>query len=307
MKTIQIKKILIPLDFLSAGQLALEHGAYMAKLFNAQLYLFHVIEINEFVYAGYESALVIPPDDTKVEDSIKKNLEESAAVIRSKYGVHVIPVVKRGKVAMELAEFALEFKIDLIVMGTHGASGFREYFIGSNAHKIITNAPCPVLTLQAHTPNIGFKNMVVPIDNSLHSRQKVDYVVKLASKYGSFVHVLGLMLQEEEGFVDHEKEEKKFMIKIESVEKLLTHAKIKFDTKILYGNNIAVEALRYSEEINADLIFIMADHESHLNIPVLSAFAKQIINHSQIPVMSIKPIRGNYEVSDFKADNPFEY
>jgi nucleotide-binding universal stress UspA family protein len=308
MNSIKIKRILIPLDFLSAGQLALEQGAYMAKLFNAQLYLVNVIEINEFVYTGYESAFALPIDSEKIENSAKTNLEGYITRIKNHYGINPISIVKRGKVVSEITELAEELNIDIIIMGTHGASGFKEFFIGSNAHKIINNSTCPVITFQEHTKSLGFKNIVLPIDNSLHSRQKVVYAVAIAKHYNSFVHILGLMLQDFDEFSDENVEKNKFMIKIKSVEKVLAKSKIKFSTEIRLGNNTANEALKFSKEVGADLIMIMTDHESHLNAPILNPFAKQIINHSQIPVMSINPTSGSYEVSDFMgSNNAFEY
>jgi nucleotide-binding universal stress UspA family protein len=64
------------------------------------------------------------------------------------------------------------------------------------------------------------------------------------------------------------------------------------------GTNIAVEAMNYSDKIGADLIVIMTDHESHLTGIFLGMFAKQIVNHSKIPVMSIKPVETPFQAFD---------
>lgn len=287
MKKPTIKRILIPMDFSETGQLALEHGAFMASLFKADLYLLHVMEIFEYPYTLYDPLLIVPLDNDEFQKNIDNSMNEQAQKLRTQYGLHVVPIVSRGRVVTEIVATAKDKEIDLIVMGTHGAKGFEEFFVGSNAHRTVTISPCPVITIQTRTPKPGFTNIVVPIDNSLHSRQKIDYVIELASHYGAFVHLLGLMNEDDN--------EKKFMLKIESVEKTLKQAKIGYDRKVLRGVNLAVEAMKFSEEVNANLIIIMTEHESHLNGMFLGAFAKQIINHSKIPVMSIRPIEGPYE------------
>lgn len=287
MKKQTIKRILIPMDFSETGQLALEHAAFMASLFKADLYLLHVMELFEYPYTLYDPLLAVPSEDDKFQKYIDSAMSEEAQKIRTQYGLNVIPIIKRGRVVAELAEVAKENEIDLIVMGTHGAKGFEEFFLGSNAHRTVTISPCPVITIQTHAQKTGFTNIVVPIDNTLHSRQKIDHVIELASCYGAFVHLLGLMKEEDN--------EKKFMIKIESVEKLLKKCRIGYESKIIRGVNLAVEAMKFSDEVKADLIIIMTEHESNLNGIFLGGFAKQIINHSKIPVMSIRPIEGPYE------------
>jgi len=140
----------------------------------------------------------------------------------------------------------------------------------------------------------------MPIDNSLHSRQKVDTVIELASHYGAKVHILGLINTNENT------DKNKFNIKIDSVEKALKMAKLGYVKKIVKGENLGVATMNYSKKIKADLITIMTDHESNLTGFFLGGFAKQIINHSRIPVMSIKPIEGNYEVLELGGiSNPF--
>ncbi len=184
-------------------------------------------------------------------------------------------------------------------MGTHGAHGFEEYFIGSNAHKVVNHAQCPVITIQQQAKKIGFSNIVMPIDNSLYSRQKVDYVIRLAHLYDSRVHILGLINDGDE--ID----EKKFAIKLDSVENALKRTGLRYVRTLIKGSNIAEEAMKYSDKVKADLIVIMTDHESHLKGALLGTLAKQIVNHSKIPVMSIRPLpEGTLDPVHLSAASP---
>jgi len=296
-----INKILIPIDFSETGLVALEHGVYMARIFKADLYLLYVIELMEFPFNDDGASLLIKTDnEDELEDAVTKKFEEITKKINEKNNVRVTPLIEKGRLINRIAETVKNNKIDMIVMGTHGVKGFSEYFIGSNAHKTVTICPCPVITIQTHAKQIGFNNIVMPIDNSFHSRQKVDMVIELASYYGATIHILGLIN------ADEETNEKKFNIKIDAVETAVKNAKIKYVRKIVKGENIAVEAMKYSKEVNGDLIVIMTDHESNLTGMFLGGFAKQIVNHSPIPVMSIKPKVGNFEsMNPSGSSNPF--
>ncbi|HTA26484.1 MAG TPA: universal stress protein [Bacteroidia bacterium] len=285
-----IKNILIPTDFSETANLAVAHGANMAHLFNAKMFLLHSVEPFTAINAPGEPALVMEAENM-YNDGVAQ-LKKVASEITQKYNVDITTITVNGKPAAAISEAVKDNNIDIIVMGTHGASGFEEFFIGSNTHKVVNLATCPVISIQATSKNVGFSNIVAPISNSTHSRQKINNIIELASKYNSTVHLLGLL--ETNDPVDA----KKFDIKLESVENMLKKANIKFTKKLVHGHNPAVEAMKFSEEVNGDLIVIMTDHESDLTGMFLGTVAKQIVNHSKIPVMSIRPIASDVEAFD---------
>lgn len=294
MKKQMINRILIPTDFSETGLLAIEHGAFMARLFKADLYILHIVEVMDFAYSEYDP-IMLRPNYQEIEKIASTKLNKLAKKISQKNKIHVTPLLDTGRVISGITSAAKDNGIDVIIMGTHGAKGFDEYFIGSNAHKTVTVAPCPVITVQTHAKKLGFDNIVLPIDNTVHSRQKVDLVIELASKYGAKIHILGLISSNEEI------EEKKFNIKIDAVEKAVKKANLSYIRKIVKAENLAIEAMKYSKKIKADLIVIMTDHESNLTGMFLGGFAEQIINHSNIPIMSIKPVEGNFEGLDLRG------
>ena len=284
MKATEIKNILFPTDFSRIGMMAMNHAVYMAGLLKANLHLLHVVEALGYTYSTYESDEVI----ADIEDTYAKataTLKKLASLIKKTNSIDVNTVIGSGQPATSIANTVKEHEIDLIIMGTHGASGFEEYFIGSNAHRVVNLAPCPVITVQGDAKKAEFKNIVMPIGDSVYSRQKVNYVCRLAALYGARVHILGLL-----NYDTGELDEKRFNIKLESVGEVMEKAGIPYICKVVKGLNIATEAMKYSEQVDADLIVIMTDYESTLNGGFLSSlFAKQIVNHSRVPVMSIKP------------------
>jgi nucleotide-binding universal stress UspA family protein len=169
-----IKKILIPVDFTEMSENAALQASEMAKLLNAEIYLLHVIPSN-----GHYSALNLEkPTPAKiineVERSINEKMEDFKNRIAKKTGITPKVTVYTGNVVNRIIEFSHREKIDQIIMGTHGASGYKEMFLGSNAQRVVTLSEIPVLTMLNSTHESAFKNILIPIDDSIHSRDKVN-------------------------------------------------------------------------------------------------------------------------------------
>lgn len=273
MKTFDIKKILIPLDLSENSLLALEHGIFMGKLFKADIDLVHILENHSW----FGAAPTQPLPDTE------KKLNELVTSIKTQLGGKVNLHVKSGKIAKSIVEVATKIKSDIIVMGTHGVSGFEEFFAGSNAFRVVNDSPCPVITVQSHTTKMGFSDILLPIDNSAPSREKVQYAIELAKHYGSRIHLLGILSVEENALVA------KFNIIFDQLENYLKQHDIKYTSELVYGDNLASISMKYGKKIGADLIVIMTEQEENLTGFILGPFAQQVVNHSKIPVMSIRP------------------
>jgi nucleotide-binding universal stress UspA family protein len=291
-----IKKILVPIDFSETSLLAIEHAGFTAQLFKAELVLLHVMEKH------WEKFNIIVPNipvekPSGMVNAVEKRLEDIAFDIQSKYGVKSECITTDGTIFHEIISIAKEYAVDLIMMGTHGVSGFVELFLGSNAYKITTLAGCPVLSVQVHSKKLGFQNIVLPIDNSAHSRQKVHHAIVLANHFGAVVHIVGLI------DTKIETDKQQLELKVKQVEDFLSKSTVAHTTKYISGNNQAKLTLNYATEINADLIVIMGDQEENLTGRFLGAYAQQIVNHSKIPTLTIPPEYGY--LSTESMTNPY--
>lgn len=285
----QPKKIIVPVDFSETGLLALEHAAFMARLTKSDLLLIHVLPLSEYHFEIPEPIMTIQ-NHKDIEMIVEKKLKELSDMVHDNYSITPSTFSARGNVATEVVQYAREEKADLIIMGTHGSKGFQEIFVGSNAYKVATLAPCPVLTVQTHAKKLGFTNIVLPIDRSAHSREKVETAVKLGSLYNAKIHILGLL--EKEGY-EHEFD--KLQIVLDQVQAVIEKAGLTFTRHTIAGDSIAIEALKYGKSVDADLIIIMTDQESKVGGIFMGLFAGQIVNHSRIPVLSIKPHYHEFE------------
>lgn len=222
MKTFDIKNILIPLDFSETSLLALDHAVFMARLYKAEITLLHVVETFMFTSAitftdtGNDLASII---NEKAEEKLRNTANE----ILDKSGVKVNIKLVTGRIYKSIIEVANASKADVIIMGTHGVSGFREFVIGSNAFRVVTEAPCPVISVQTNSRKIGYTSIILPIDNSLASRQKVSYAADMALKYNCHIHIVGLVNENDDNFM------RALNLKISQVETYLKEHKVLFD------------------------------------------------------------------------------
>jgi nucleotide-binding universal stress UspA family protein len=142
----KFQKILLPTDFSDESLYALSYAADLAKMFNAKLYLLHVIYDIEKA-----SNLHIPHPSLT---DLYKDLEAHAKRNLDSFGIDMLEgikdvetVVKRGIPYEEVIKFASENDIDLIIIGTLPRSGIERFFVGSTTQRVIRNAPCPVLVV----------------------------------------------------------------------------------------------------------------------------------------------------------------
>jgi len=141
------KKILCPTDFSEASYKALSAADEIAKHFSAEILLVHVVEPLLTVPAG-PAALNAAEYQIQLMASSKKGLEAVAKEYFSK-GVKVRQTVLEGGPAYQIVQFAEKENVDLIIIATHGQTGWRHLLFGSVAEKVVRLATCAVLTIQA--------------------------------------------------------------------------------------------------------------------------------------------------------------
>jgi nucleotide-binding universal stress UspA family protein len=149
---VQLKQILIPIDFSDYSDQALRWGVSLAQKYGAQLLLLHVIpEVLEEVSARESAGEQLVIDLTA---EVEAQLHEIARQ-GLKEGVAVDVRVADGEPADAILRMARQEKVDLIVMGTHGRTGLSHLLLGSTAEAVVRAAACPVFTVRAsatHAP-----------------------------------------------------------------------------------------------------------------------------------------------------------
>jgi nucleotide-binding universal stress UspA family protein len=147
MDCIETKRIVCPVDYSEFSESGLAYGLHMAKVFDAELLLLHVVEIPyvpSYGLAG-EADLSVPIE--KLESSARDEMESLVKRSKERHA-NTQGEVLTGTPFLEIINYARECAADLIVMGTHGRTGLSHMLIGSVAEKVVRKAPCPVLTVK---------------------------------------------------------------------------------------------------------------------------------------------------------------
>jgi nucleotide-binding universal stress UspA family protein len=189
------KRVLHPTDFSKVAFQAFDQAVALASRFGAELHVVHVIDVDAYdrdrIEDGYE---LLDKAQRAIRAELEPQVDElvaSAAAELPKVEV----VFRRGSSAAEkILEEIDERGADLVVMGTHGRSRFRELFLGSVAEKVVRYAPCPVMVLGRKPEQASeFSRILVPVDFSQTSEVAAGMAVRLARKTSAevcFVHVL---------------------------------------------------------------------------------------------------------------------
>jgi nucleotide-binding universal stress UspA family protein len=192
--------------------------------------------------------------------------------------------IRTGKVYKEITDEARESKAMLVVTGTHGASVFVEFWIGSNANRIVSLSPCPVITIRGGIDIArSLSKIVLPIDSTTETRQKATFTGYLAKKHDAQVHVLSLYSTKAKAIrrnVDSYSEQ---------VAKYFEEEEIKYLITSMEADNIADSMIKYAKSVDANLISIMTQQESSTANLWMGSYAQQTINRSPIPVLCIRP------------------
>ena len=143
---IALKTILVPTDFSDCSDAAVRYGRALAQAFGASLHLLHVVQ-DPYKQAWAAEGFAAPVTDmvTQWETQARKRLEETAAGCAP---VSVTVATRVGSPFFDIALYASEMNVDLIVIGTHGRGPLGHVLLGSVAERIVRKAPCPVLTVR---------------------------------------------------------------------------------------------------------------------------------------------------------------
>ncbi len=273
-----MKNIIVAIDFSKCSIHALEYAIMIANQMNANI---------KMVWVDNQSTtdMMFSPEEQEDRQEKKAYFEE----ILVKYKPQLINGkldyrLRRGKVFIEISAQAKHDHAFLIVTGTHGVSGYEEYWIGSNTYRIVTNAPCPVVAIRH---DFKFENLIqkiiFPLDSTKDSSSKLAFSAELAKVFDAQLFILSIYpiaIRALKRKVDQE---------TEKVVQYLEENKVKFAAETVKSDDITRSIINYANVQNADLIAITTEQGVTNSSVFLGPNARQIINNSNIPVLNIRP------------------
>ena len=256
--TENFEHILIPFDNSESARVALRTAVNLSQRFDARL------------------TMVCVNADDDLERKVKKIIEK----IKSRTEKDITYMKPGGRIFTEVVDAAKSIGADLVIMGTHGTSGVQDFFIGSNAYRVVSSSPVPVMTMRESFTKDSFDRILIPMDDSSESRQKLPMVKKVAKYFDSRVFILSTSKW------DDDETKNRVNRYSEQAMEMLQEDGIPVKTKAVFGGNIANATMDYGDEIGADLIIAMSETEPAAGF-FMGANAQRLVNHSEIPVLTV--------------------
>jgi nucleotide-binding universal stress UspA family protein len=272
-----MKNLLVAIDFSKNSIHALEYAMVYANHLDADI---HMIWVDNCV----SPEIMIEKPDGAVRNESREMFREIIDKYKVKFEKGKLDYkMGKGKVFEEISKYARKIHAELIFTGTHGVTGFEEYWIGSNAYRIVTHAPCPVVTLrQSFKFEKKVSKILMPIDNTLQSGKKVYTTAEIANAFGASVHLLAV----------HTSKLSSLRMQVNrNVKSAIEHlAKNKVEHKLeeISSSNITQDTIDYALKNDIDLISIMTEQETTQANVFLGTFARQLVNNCPVPVLSVR-------------------
>ena len=297
----QFRNIFCATDFSEFADVVLAYGVAMAKRFEANLYICHVVDLP--TVSAYGEAVFDPIEyQQRFMETARREIDRMLGDSQVQYQ----PLVTIGNTTDEISRLAKEYIADLVITATHGRSGLKRFFLGSVTERLMRTLPCPLLVLRgseavgdkSSLKQFPFKKILVGCDFSADSDLAFEYSLSMAQEFESELHLVHVVepsgykdlfkLPQESGekfkqdLYDMIKEKLNAMVPKEAL------AWIKLQTKLLVGKPYA-ELIRYGEMNDIDMIALGIRGHGMVEELLVGSTTDRVIRQSPCPVLSICP------------------
>lgn len=276
-----MEKIIVPVDFSQHSEYALEVAAEIAKKTNSELLVLHMLELASGFLTKSSSQhqttaiFLLKIAEAKFDEFLQKDYLE---------GLKITPIVKHFKVFSEVNDVALEHDASLVVMGSHGTSGSRDIFIGSNTEKVVRNSDIPVFVVKNKISDLKLEEVVFACDFKYENIRPYLNATKLFKAFDSNINLL---------YVNLPNENFRSTTEIDSrVADFLMKADGNLDNmkNVHYQADYSVERgiINFSNRVGADVIAIPTHGRTGIAHFFTGSVGEDVANHSTLPVITFK-------------------
>lgn len=275
-----MKKIIVPIDFSEYSEYALETAAILAKKNNSEILALHMLELFEAILTKdssdqMESLFFMKLAEKRFTEFLDKPYLE---------GIQVTPIVKHFKVFTEVNEVAKENQADLVIMGSQGSSGIKEFFVGSNTEKVVRYSEIPVLVIKHNPILTEFDTVVFASDFSDDAVSAYLKAKTMCDTLKANMHLVYVNLPGE-NFKSTAEMEGKIVTFLKKAEGDLDSL-----SKVTYVSDYTVEQgiSNFANLIGADLVAIATHGRKGIAHFFEGSISEDVANHSTLPVMTFK-------------------
>ena len=281
-----MKKILVPTDFSDHAEYALKVAAQIARKHNSEIFLLHMLEFPAHVNSdgiGESRAVGASADVPEVMFFMEKTRERFEETLNAPYldGINVVEAIQFERAFEGIITHSKKHNIDLIVMGSHGASGFHEMFIGSNTEKVVRTSDVPVLVIKKEEGDFSPEKFVFASDFSDEIKKPFAKVVDFANSFNTHLHLV---------FINTPNDFKSTHAAEKAMHNFASQFQIKnnYTTHVYNDINVEKGILHFANSINADLIGMCTHGRKGLAHFFNGSISEDLVNHSVRPVVTFK-------------------
>jgi nucleotide-binding universal stress UspA family protein len=296
---LQFKRVLCPVDFSPISRRALDHAAEVARWYEAELTVLHVVPLLPTVF-GFPSPVALPAEPAASEAVLRElaSFAERAATAARRAAT----VVREGSPAIEILHYAAEHDTDLLVLGTHGRSGFERFMIGSVAEKVLRKASCPVLTVPPRAESAPetpvFRRIVCGMDFSPAANAALGHALSLAQEANArltLLHVVDWMGERDlSRYPQFDADAYRRRVTGEARARLeaLVPAGVsdwcEVDARVACGKPYA-EILRVAEAEQAELVVLGVHGSGTIDRMLFGSTTTHVVRAALCPVLTVRP------------------
>lgn len=287
--------ILCPVDFSDFSARALAHAAALAAWYKAHLTVVHVWTPTAMVRPGDLPVAILVPEE---REELAQRLGELVTPWRAQ-GIEVVTMLREGAAIGEILEVIREERADLLVLGTHGRSGFERFMLGSVTERLLRKAPCPVLTVPPSTGSgqvkVLYKKIVCAIDQTVSPGPALDAALSLARENDAellLVHVVepiqnppGLTTFDVSSFQSELNRE--WQRSMGDLVAGISKDWDRIDYRVPVGKP-STEILRIAHEEEASLVVLGVQARGAVDLTVFGSTAHHVVRHAECPVLTVR-------------------
>lgn len=270
-----MKNFIVPVDFSVESLKGLDWAVMFSRKKSINIQMVYVLTNS----SNFQPS-VLEQEHKFAQAEFKKLIQEYQPKLGNDSKLRYI--VKKGKVYREVVNQVNSYRDAVVSASTHGASGFEELFVGSNALKIMSATEKPVFTLRHSPVPSDVKKIVVPIKLHVDTRQKAPVAGNLAELFGAELHVISISTRKN----------KRDLSRLDSYGRQVANyyraRKLKCVTKTIVGENLHSVTNNYADAVDADMIVIMSSSIDKWNV-FLGSYAQQMVSTATVPLLSITP------------------
>jgi universal stress protein A len=306
----RFKRILVPIDFSRPSIKAIPYALAISRQFGADVYLLHVTDVTQQPPPSLLTLPVVPQIER--DQRFMKRLQ--ALVVKYRTNGNVSALVPRVGVAYEeTCDAARQLKADLIVVATHGYTGYKRVFLGSTAERVVQHSPCPVLVVRQRINHwngsidpgtrTGFRltKILVPTDFSKCSQVAFKYGLQLVRDFGAELRLVHVINPHAYPFGDKytELDPAELMRQTEyaaqkQLRSMAAKAKTRYSVRVIHGSP-AMEICNAAND-DVDLVVISTRGRTGLGHILIGSVAEHVVRHAQCPVLVI-PSRSSLKIA----------